>query len=490
MQQNWKFQRGDIFFTHFGASTGSEQHGDRPAVILQNDVGNYHSPTLIVATMTSKAEKKVNQPTHCLLENAGLNMPSVVQAEQIFTIDKSRALKYLGHLTPEEMRRVDDAVRISLALNPMGSIQQIEPIRRSTAVYAPPEVVDGKPPVYPYTPIRSSFENAGSIEEMMLYTELQSAVHAMIQRLEYSFTFNPSLLTSQKRKQQVTDLRGSREVHLENQGGNAMRLNDNNTFIGINPPYQLMVIHSSKLIYPREIYQRGVERKRVELIARDFNEYIVNEPKVSFRNGRYYVMDGQHTIEGCILLNGGADRPILCKVYTGLTMEQEALLFAEQNGHAAPLSAGIKLRAKVVGGDAPSKAFVAATNRAGLSLNYDSMQLSDYRIGCVGTALKLYDQLGEEIYCEALRHIVEAWEGKPDSFRAAVLRGVMYFVQLYHGQYSEERLVRALSGVHPMELYRVSRDNPAKLPGWRRYVYPIYTTYNGKCRKDALPMKF
>ena len=305
MQQNWKFQRGDIFFTHFGASTGSEQCGDRPAVILQNDVGNYHSPTLIVATMTSKAEKKVNQPTHCLLENAGLNMPSVVQAEQIFTIDKSRALKYLGHLTPEEMRRVDDAVRISLALNPMGSIQQIEPIRRSTAVYAPPEVVDGKPPVYPpYTPIKSSFENAGSIEEMMLYTELQSAVHAMIQRLEYSFTFNPCLLTSPKRKQQVTEI------------------------------------------------------------------------------------------------------------------------------------------------------------------------------------------LEEEIYCEALRHIVEAWEGRPDSFRAAVLRGVMYFVQLYHGQYSEERLVRALSGVHPMELYRVSRDNPAKLPGWRRYVYPIYTTYNGKCRKDALPMKF
>ncbi len=51
-----------------------------------------------------------------------------------------------------------------------------------------------------------------------------------------------------------------------------MRLNENNTFIGINPPYQLSVIHSSKLIYPREIYQRGVERKRVELIARDFNE--------------------------------------------------------------------------------------------------------------------------------------------------------------------------------------------------------------------------
>ena len=56
MQQNWKFQRGDIFFTHFGASTGSEQCGDRPAVILQNDVGNYHSPTLPVKGNKKRAE--------------------------------------------------------------------------------------------------------------------------------------------------------------------------------------------------------------------------------------------------------------------------------------------------------------------------------------------------------------------------------------------------------------------------------------------------
>lgn len=60
----------------------------------------------------------------------------------------------------------------------------------------------------------------------------------------------------------------------------------------ITPPYQMMVIHSSKLIYPRELYQRGIQRKRVELIAKDFNEYTANEPKVSFRNGRYYVTDG------------------------------------------------------------------------------------------------------------------------------------------------------------------------------------------------------
>ena len=112
------------------------------------------------------------------------------------------------------MRRVDDAVKISLALNPMGSIQKHKPIIRSQAAYAPPEVVDGKPPIYPYTPIKSSFEDAGSVEGMMMYTELQSAVHAMIQRLEYSFTFNPTLLTIPKRKQQVAEILKEAETYI------------------------------------------------------------------------------------------------------------------------------------------------------------------------------------------------------------------------------------------------------------------------------------
>ena len=213
MESTLKFQRGDIYFVRLDNRTGSEQSGTRPAVILQNDVGNSCSLTLIVATLTSKTEKKAAQPTHCLVELEGLE-PSIVQAEQIFTIDKSRVKRFVGHLTPEEMGRVDDAVKISLALNPMGSIQKLKPIVRSTAAYAPPEVVDGKPPVYPYTPIKSDFEDAGTVEEMMLYTELQSAVYAMIQRLEYSFTFNPSLLTSPKRKKQVTEILTEAEKYI------------------------------------------------------------------------------------------------------------------------------------------------------------------------------------------------------------------------------------------------------------------------------------
>ena len=84
----------------------------------------------------------------------------------------------------------------------------------------------------------------------------------------------------------------------------------------------------------------------------------------------------------------------------------------------------------------------------------------------------------------------QLWEGKPDSFRASVLKGMMHFVELYHGEFSEERLLRALRNIHPVDIYRIGQDDPAKLRGWKKYVFPIYTAYNGKCRKDALPMKF
>ena len=113
-----------------------------------------------------------------------------------------------------------------------------------------------------------------------------------------------------------------------------------------------------------------------------------------------------------------------------------------------------------------------------------------YRIGCVGTAFRLYKQMGEPLYCETMRLIVAAWEGKPDSFRASVLKGMMHFVELYHGEFSEERLLRALRSIHPVDVYRIGQDDPAKLRGWKKYVFPIYTAYNGKCRKDSLPMKF
>ena len=116
--KNWRYSRGDIYYANMEPHVGSEQGGERPVVVLQNDTGNKHSPTLIIATLTSRVDKKLNLPAHVLLDqNPGLKVPSIVQLEQIFTIDKRRVQRFAGQTSSEEMNRIEAALKISLAMN-------------------------------------------------------------------------------------------------------------------------------------------------------------------------------------------------------------------------------------------------------------------------------------------------------------------------------------------------------------------------------------
>lgn len=118
MKENWIYRRGDVYLANLDPYIGSEQGGTRPVVVLQNDVGNRYAPTLIVATVTSRTEKKKYQPTHVLIaHNTAFEKPSVVQLEQIFTIDKSRIQRFLGRTTRNEMRRIEEALLNSLEIN-------------------------------------------------------------------------------------------------------------------------------------------------------------------------------------------------------------------------------------------------------------------------------------------------------------------------------------------------------------------------------------
>ena len=111
------YLRGDIFFADLGEGIGSEQKGYRPVIIIQNDMGNQHSATVVVAAISSKLGAKARLPVHCYLTAAyGLQRPSVVLLEQIRTIDKQRLDTYIGRLPAHQMRRVDRALEISVGL--------------------------------------------------------------------------------------------------------------------------------------------------------------------------------------------------------------------------------------------------------------------------------------------------------------------------------------------------------------------------------------
>jgi len=111
-------KRGDIFYADLRPVVGSEQGGIRPVLIVQNDTGNKHSPTVICAAITSKMNK-AKLPTHVELDSHryGIIKDSVILLEQVRTIDKSRLKEKVCHLDRDVLKRVDKALVISLSLD-------------------------------------------------------------------------------------------------------------------------------------------------------------------------------------------------------------------------------------------------------------------------------------------------------------------------------------------------------------------------------------
>lgn len=107
-------KRGEIWYADLGLTVGSEQGGIRPVLIIQNDIGNRYSPTVIVAAITSKYKNKL--PTHVTISpnDSGLSKESTIMMEQIRTLDKSRLKSKVGNIN---MDKVEDAINISIALS-------------------------------------------------------------------------------------------------------------------------------------------------------------------------------------------------------------------------------------------------------------------------------------------------------------------------------------------------------------------------------------
>ena len=117
--------RGDLFSACLDPVVGSEQGGIRPVLVIQNDVGNRYSPTVIVLAITGQMNK-AHLPTHVPVscEGTGLLKDSVVLAEQIRTLDKRRLRERIGALRPETMARVSEALRLSLGIEGGSAMKQ------------------------------------------------------------------------------------------------------------------------------------------------------------------------------------------------------------------------------------------------------------------------------------------------------------------------------------------------------------------------------
>ncbi len=253
-------------------------------------------------------------------------------------------------------------------------------------------------------------------------------------------------------------------------------------------PYTMKVIPSNLLVVDREKYQREEDDKKTREIVSEWDERVANEPKVSERDGQFFVYDGQHTVIARETLNHGRPTPILCKVYSDLTVNDEAMLFAKQTGASSKPKPGQQLRAYVFAGHKDSIAFCEATELTGLTIEKTGTRY-DGHLACVSTARKMYRKLGKELYIEALQNIVDAWNSSSDSLRYEIVIAMCDFVKLYHGQYNREQLIRNLKSVAPIKV----RNNivvDLERPYSKKFLYQIWNIYNGNGKKHILKMLF
>ena len=202
------------------------------------------------------------------------------------------------------------------------------------------------------------------------------------------------------------------------------------------------------------IYQRKVDDKRVNRMVKHWNPDLVNPPKVSLRqDGSMFVFDGQHTTIGYKIVNG-ENSMILCKVYRGLTRQEEVELFLAQEGpDKRSLTTNEKLRAMYNMNYEKVRGMVTLAELAGVRVDFGTSQAVN-KVTAVSTLFKVYKRMPREQYIDMLIVLREAWNGSPDGFSRELLAGMADFFAAYYGKFKMKDLTKSLSRVTPTQIVR------------------------------------
>ena len=225
-----------------------------------------------------------------------------------------------------------------------------------------------------------------------------------------------------------------------------------------------------------KLYQRDLKESKVRKIVKEFNPYLVNAAKVSFRDGKYYVFDGQHTIAALKAKRKGSDCQVDCKVFYGLTRLDEMELFIQQNGASSAVATNEKFRALYNNGDQEITSMVFLAEKAGFEIGFEKSQASN-RIIALASLYKAFTILSAASFVDVLSIIKEAWGGSVDSTSGDIISGMSLFYSTYNGQFKRKMLVEKLKRKSPIEIVRdgkVSNSSGAKR--FARIILGIYNT--------------
>lgn len=205
-------------------------------------------------------------------------------------------------------------------------------------------------------------------------------------------------------------------------------------------------------------YQRNLVMPWAQWIADHFNPNLVETIQVSYRDGRYWVFNGQHTVTALKLKIKNDNYQVMCKIYRGLTKKEEAKMFYDFNTCTRTISAASMIKAKAAYGDKEVSDFLRHTMDAGFIIAPGKNVNCRYGIQAVATALKCFTTLGAEDYDRMLHLLHETWEGEQWSITANMLNATTLLVKTYGNKLNDKRFITRLQEVTKGQLKRAKND--------------------------------
>lgn len=275
-----------------------------------------------------------------------------------------------------------------------------------------------------------------------------------------------------------------------------MEMMDFNTIQKNDSKPKYLKINSRDLMIPDHA-QRKFNQRHGDKLAAEWTVEKFKPLDVSFRDGKYWVIDGQHRLYAMKKRKGG-DCTILCYVHYGMTAKDEADFFLDQLKNTKVISTIDRMRIRFMIGDETVIGMVRGAEKAGFAINFETNQ-AQYRIICLAALEKVYNALSYQAYVDMLACLKKAYNGRPDSISREMLLGMGLFYNMYYKQFDNNVLANALkANATPMDIIIEGRTSASMRGGnthgiqslGRSYARAILRVYNCRRKKNVLEDRF
>lgn len=248
---------------------------------------------------------------------------------------------------------------------------------------------------------------------------------------------------------------------------------------------------STSQLQSTQPYQRPVDPRHVRDIIENFNPLYLEEVVVSDRDGHYYVIDGQNRIVAFIKMNGGRDCLVNCKVFHGLSYEQEADMFYHLDSIKKRLRYCDTIRAKAEAKTDPAvNRIICILARYGLHWAYtDSGGRTSHTLNASKALVESYMTLGPAMFEQMIRLLVHTWKGQKESMTAPFVKGLTLFVKTYARDGREDVFVRKLGALSPSEVKAMARAETSVNSEDIKYARVFFNRYNYRTGAGKLPYR-